>query len=355
MMAAAMPRRSILVFTLVLSATTSGARTLGAGGPGDALRYRAGGGGTVSAKLADVPPDTVGLRYRMRVNASSGHVNRKIVFFGVRTATPEGASVGTIDLDVMTDWLEYTDDLGHAGWPEQGRRHADEPSLWLRNVDYGGVGRVGLQPTTATARRMFPRQCAGIDRTTPEHKAITSIAAIHQGSILGRDLELTLVREPVMTMPAQPGWGFRFTPAGDPTPTLPAGRYWPWRLTIRPFGEPTTDVVFLIDESRGQYITAPGDVTLTTEFFFRPDVPQNLLGVFQLFVWDVETLRDGKTTWEPRPNWDYTTDATPKEPSVGYGFRKALYAGHQVLEVSYSGDDVYSRRGAAMKLDDRNR
>jgi len=349
-----MPWRSILLLVLFAAWVPAYARSLGAPGPGDALLHRAGDGGTVSAKLADVPADTVGLRYHLRVNASSGHVNRKLVFFGIRTATPGGSGLGTIDTDVATDWLEYADDLGHAGWPEQGLRHPDEPSLWLRNVDYNGVGRVGLQPTTAAARGLFPRQCAGIDRTTPEHAAITSIAAIHQGSILGRDLELTLVRQPLVTMAAQPGWGHHFTPAGVPTPILPAGRYWPWRLTIRPFGEPAVDVVFLIDESRGRYIAPPGDVTIATEFFFRPDVPQNLLGVFQLFVWDVETLRDGATTWEPRPRWDYTTDATPQEPSLGYGFRKAMYAGHEVLEVSYSGDDVYARRGAAMKLDDQH-
>jgi len=125
------------------------------------------------------PADTVGLRYHLRVNASSGHVNRKLVFFGIRTATP--AAPASHDRHGRRDRLaRVRRRLGHAGWPEQGLRHPDEPSLWLRNVDYHGVGRVGLQPTTAAARWLFPRQCAGIDRTTPEHAAITSIAAIHQ-------------------------------------------------------------------------------------------------------------------------------------------------------------------------------
>lgn len=343
----------VLVGALIAYAVRAEARSLTAGGPGAALLRRVTDGGTVSAKLADVPPDTVALRYHLRVNASSGHVNRKLIFFGVRTATPGGSGVGTIETDVVTDWLQYADDLGYAGWPEQGIRHPSEPSLWLRNVDYDGVGRVGLRPTSAAARLLFPRQCAGIDRTTPAHAGLTSIASIHQGSILGRDLELTLVREPLVVLPAQLDWGHRFTPEGSVTPILPAGRYWPWRLTVHPFGAPSVDVVFLLDESRGRYIGPPGDVTINTEFFFRPDVPQNLLGVLQLFVWGVETLREGATTWEPRPRWEYTNDATPHEPSIGYGFRKSMYAGHEVLEVSYSGDDAYARAGSVIDLDDQ--
>ena len=343
----------LLVGALVASAVAAEARSLTAGGPGPALLRRATDGGTVGASLADLPPDTVGLRYHLRVNASSGHVNRKLIFFAIRTATPGGSGVGTIDTDVFTDWLQYADDLGHAGWPEQGIGHPTEPSLWLRNIDYDGVGRVGMGPTSAAARLLFPRQCAGIDRTSPEHAGLTSIAAIHQGSILQRDLELTLVREPLVTLPAQLDWGHRFTPAGNVTPVLPAGQYWPWRLTVHPFGTWPVDVVFLVDESRGQYIGPPGGVSITTEFFFRPDVPQNLLGVLQLFVWGVESLRDGATTWEPRPRWEYTLDAAPYEPSVGYGFRKSIYAGHEVLEVSYSGDDAYARAGAAIDLDDQ--
>src|SRR5512132_4289323 len=86
-----------------LIATTAGpaaARSLN-GAPGAALLRRAGDGGTVGAKLGDVPADTVGVRYHLRVNASSGHVNRKFVFIGVRTATPGGSGVGTIETDVV--------------------------------------------------------------------------------------------------------------------------------------------------------------------------------------------------------------------------------------------------------------
>jgi hypothetical protein len=340
----------VLLGALIASgASQVEARSLN-GAPGAALLRRVGDGGTVGASLADLPPDTVGLRYHLRVNASSGHINRKLIFVGVGTSTPGGSGSGIMETDVVTDWLQYTDDLGHAGWPEQGIPHPSEPSLSLRNIDYGGVGRVGLRPTSAAGRLLFPRQCAGIDRVTPEHASITSIAAIHQGSILGRDFELTFRREPLTTLQAQRGWGHRFTPAGDVTPVLPAGTYWPWRLTVRPFREPSMDFVFLLDESRGRYISG---VSIVTEFFFRPDVPQNLLGVQQLFVWGAETLRESATTWERRPRWEFTTDITPHEPSVGYGFRKAIYAGHQVLEVSYSGDDAYLRAGSVIDLDGR--
>src|SRR5215510_83117 len=101
--------------------------------------------GTVGVQLLDIPADTIGLRYRMRVNACAGQAAKKIVFVGIRTVTPEAVrgGNGTLDFDVMTDWLEYEDDLGDAGWPEQGYLHQGQPSLWLRNIDYGGVGRLG--------------------------------------------------------------------------------------------------------------------------------------------------------------------------------------------------------------------
>lgn len=294
--------------------------------------------GTVGVQLLDLAPDTIGLRYRLRINACADHTGRKIVFFGVRTGTPKappGAGAGTLDLDVMTDWVEYEDDLGHAGWPEQGIRHHGEPSLWLRNVDYGGVGRVGIRPVSRGARRLFPRQCAGIDRVGGAHADLTSIAAIHQGSLLGRDVSLTLVRQPLVRLPASWDWGHRFTSQGGVTPVLPAGWYWPWLLTVEMDGAPPEQVLFLLDETRGRYVLVDGGISIRTEFFLRPDVPQNALGDFQLYVWDVETLSEGAGVWEPRTRWGYGEDQAPTDPAVGYGFRTGAYDGRPVLEVSY--------------------
>jgi hypothetical protein len=310
------------------------------------------GFGTVGAKLRDVSPETIGLSYRLRVNAAADLVNRKIVFIGLRTATPgtgPGTGFGTIDMDVFTDWVEYSDDLGHAGWPEQGYPHPGEPSLWLRNVDYDGVGRVGLRPMSAVARLLFPRQCAGIDRIDGARADLTSIAAIHQGSILGRDIRVTIVRQSLTTLPAELDWGHRFTWAGDVTPALPPGTYWPWLLTVETSGEPPVQFIFLIDELRGQYVVLDGGVSIRTEFFFRPDVPENFEGILQLLVWDVQTLREGETTWTPNSRWDYNEDATLGE-TAGYGFRTATYRGQPVLEVGHSLGD-YDLVGDVLEIE----
>src|SRR5262245_23453673 len=153
-----MPRKTALLLVACMGVLAAGANAQNV-----SLRDPA---GTVGVQLLDIPADTVGLRYRMRVNACAGHAAKKIVFVGIRTVTPDAVrgGNGTLDFDVMTDWLEYEDDLGHAGWPEQGFLHPGAPSLWLRNVDYGGVGRVGIRPMTPATRQLYPRQCAGIDR-----------------------------------------------------------------------------------------------------------------------------------------------------------------------------------------------
>jgi hypothetical protein len=304
---------------------------------GQGMSYARGPSGTVGATLLDLDPDTIGLRYRLRVNACADTLGKKIVFVGVRTATPgvPDAGRGTIQADVLTHWVEYEDDLGHAGWPEQGIPHRGEPSLWLRNVDYGGVGRVGLRPATPRARQLFPRQTAGIDRVNGARAGLTSIAAIHQGSILGRDVQITLVRQPLVRMPPAFDWGHRFTPRGDVVPRLPAGTYWPWVMTVEIDGAAPEQLVFLLDEARGQYVAPDGGVSVRTEFFLRPDVPHNQIGDFQMFVWNVETRREGAASWTPRSRWLYGEDATPAAPAVGYGFRRATYAGRPVLEVSY--------------------
>lgn len=311
-------------------------------------------GGTVGAQLLDLAPDTIGLRYRMRVNASGALRSRKVVFIGVRTVTPgvTRGGFGTIDLDVFTHWVQYQDDLGFAGWPEQGVPHLNQPSLWLRNVDYNGTGRVGLRPLTLQARRLFPRQCAGIDRVKGARAGLTSIAAIHQGSILGRDVRLTLVRQPLAAFPAQLDWGHRFTPRGNVTPMLPAGRYWPWHLTVETSGEPVVQLLFLLDEARGRYMDVNGGVTIRTEFFFRPDVPQNLEGVLQLFVWDAETLREGRTTWLPRERWSFGEGPVPRGRAPGYGFRTANHRGQSVLEVGYALGG-YARVGDVLEIGSR--
>jgi len=306
--------------------------------------------GTVGVKLLDVSPDTIGITYRLRVNTCVDTASKKMIFIGVRTATPEvlgGSGRGTIDTDVMTDWVQYEDDLGHAGWPEQGIPHRGQPSLWLRNIDYGGVGRLGIRPLTPGARSRFPRQTAGIDRINGERASLTSISAIHQGSILGRDVRLTLARQPLVQMRSGLDWGHRFTPQGGVTPMLPAGTYWPWLLTIEIDGAPTEELLFLLDETRGQYIATDGGVSIRTEFFLRPDIPKNQLGDLQVFVWDVATFREGGAGWEPRSRWLYGEDATPSDPAVGYGFRTTTYGGRPVLEISYLALAHYFFRHAA--------
>lgn len=319
---------------------------------GESMSTR-GPAGTVGAYLLDVAPNTIGLRYRMRVNACADNVGKKIVFIGVRTATPEAplkAGRGTIDMDVITDWVRYEDDLGHPAWPEPGLTHPGEPSLSLRNVDYDGVGRVGFRPLTPVARRLFPRQCAGIDGIP----GLTAIAAIHQGSILGQDVQLTLVRQPLTWFGPALDWGRRFTPRGTITPVLPPGGYWPWLLTVAIDGGPPTQLLFLLDETRGQYIVPDDGVSIRTEYFLRPDLPPHLLGDLQVFVWDVETLRESGGAWEPRTRWVYREDATPSDPAVGYGFRTTTHETRRALEVSYFalGYDLFRHPGYYARVGD---
>ena len=93
-----------------------------------------------------------------------------------------------------------------------------------------------------------------------------------------------------------------------------------------------------------------GGVSIRTEFFFRPDMWTNLLGRLQLFIWDVETLREDATTWEPRTRWQYGEDATPNDPAAGYGFRTATYRGQRVLEVSYLSFGNYAHLGDVLDV-----
>jgi hypothetical protein len=312
-------------------------------------------GGTVGVKLLDLSRQTIGFSYRLRVNAASGLGSKKVVFVGLRTHTPGapiGTGVGTIQMDVFSHWVEYQDDLGHAGWPERGYPHPTEPSLWLRNVDYDGQGRVGVRPMSEASRLLFPRQTAGIDRVHGARAGLTSIAAIHQGSILARDVRVTAVRQPLAWIPSQLNWGHRFTRGGGVTPMLPAGNYWPWLVTVETSGEPTTKFLFLIDASRGQYAVMDGGVSIRTEFFFRPDMPQNADGALQVFVWDVQTLDESDATWTPRARWDYSEDVTIGETAAGYGFRRATYRGMPVLEIGYSLGD-YAMIGDVLEIGPR--
>src|SRR5262249_27071973 len=119
------------------------------------------------------------------------------------------------------------------------------------------------------------------------------------------------------------------------TPILPAGVYLPWQLTIEIDGEPPAQLLFLVVESRGRVVFMDGGGSVRTEFFLRPALPQNMLGDFQLYIWDVQTFQEGAAAWEPRTRWAYVEDLTPTDPAVGYGFRKATYRGQPVLEVSY--------------------
>jgi hypothetical protein len=95
-----------------------------------------------------------------------------------------------------------------------------------------------------------------------------------------------------------------------------------------------------------------GGVSVRTEFFFRPDVPQNADGVFQLFLWDVQTLREGADAWTLHTRWDYAEDVTQGETAAGYGFRTATYGGQPVLEVSYPLGE-YAQVGDVLEVRER--
>ena len=76
-------------------------------------------------------------------------------------------------------------------------------------------------------------------------------------------------------------------------------------------------------------------------------MPRNRAGSLQLFVWDVETLREGQAAWTPRPRWSYGEDVSGR--ASGYGFRRSVWRGRSALEVGY-GLGEYARVGEVLQI-----
>src|SRR5215510_466288 len=81
-----MPRKTALLLVACMGVLAAGANAQNV-----SLRDPA---GTVGVQLLDIPADTVGLRYRMRVNTCAEQAAKKIVFLGIRTVTPDAVRGG---------------------------------------------------------------------------------------------------------------------------------------------------------------------------------------------------------------------------------------------------------------------
>lgn len=285
--------------------------------------------------------NAIGFRYKIRVNQNQS-APTKIIFGGRRFYGPNSTDTYLLDTNLYDHWIQYTD-TGCTSWPTPGKLFSGQAGLWVSVPDYNKKGLVGIRPADAQTLQMFPRANSGIDNI----QGLTKIETISQQNITGKDISIQLVRGDTFTTPLD-GWGSRFitdaSGAVQCSALLPSGvLYRKWLVTAILDGSSYKWEVAFPDDS-ARYLS-PGEMqTFITEFFEHP-------GFFQAYIWDLEFLREGYSTWERVAQWKMTRcEGGCNGSAETAGAKLSTYAGHPVIEISNDGTASYFKIGDIFTL-----
>jgi uncharacterized protein (TIGR03437 family) len=307
--------------------------------------------GTVS------PQRPVGSRYKIRINANADNDQVIKILYAARSFVnpnrTEPAGFYQLEFNLYSYWLRYPD-IGCLGWPPRsptGEVFHSQGGLWVSVPDYPATeptfpralrGRVGIRPSNL---QRYPRQSSGINNIA----SLTKIETIGQQNMVGKDIELELVRGDTFTNDLS-NWGFRFDPnRSDNLPSscladLPRGSvYRRWLVTARYDGE-TFRWDVALPEEQARFLDPNRIVDFVTEFF-------ELRGTFQVFAWDFFFQEEGQPAWIPISDFKVTYQVLPGR-NTGSGVRIGTYQGRRVLEFSNDRTDTYAQLNDIITLSD---
>ncbi len=267
------------------------------------------------------PSDITGLRYAFHAaeNIQAG-LDLKILFGFSRLYTPGAIDTYLLESNLYTRGLRYSDPICTT-WPLLGTLVGSETSLRLAVPDYVGLGKTGAK---TFAPFVFPRQSYLIDGLP-----IPKTDAISQMDLGQTTTEVVITRGDLVS--DKTGWKC----AGS----LDADTYLQWDASVN-VGATAYHVAFALPEGNARYITSGELIGFRTEFFL-------FSGLFKVYLWDFEFMRESTGSWEPLNEWivdDHCGDAS------AYGVRIANFEGRTVLEISNDGPGSFLPVGTIFEL-----
>lgn len=267
------------------------------------------------------PQDITGLRYVFHAadNIQAG-LDLKILFGFMRLYTPGAIDTYLLESNLYTRGLLYSDPTCTT-WPLLGTLVGSETSLRLAVPDYVGQGKTGAK---TFAPFVFPRQSYLIDGLP-----IPKTDAISQIDFGQATTEVVITRGGLVS--DKTGWKC----AGS----LDADTYLQWDATVT-VGAMAYNVAFALPDSNARYITSGALINFRTEFYLYS-------GLFKVYLWDFELMRESTGTWEPLTQWivdDQCGDAS------AYGVRLTNFEGRTVMEISNDGPGSFLPVGTIFAL-----
>jgi hypothetical protein len=271
--------------------------------------------------LGDHPQNTA-VRYKMRINENDNTVGNydKIIFTAVVSGPPAGSdAMGyPIGANFTANYpRNYADNPDAClDWPPN--YFLGESRLFVGTADYTSalqatLGFRSLNPT------VFPSINAGIDG----NKNANGMRATSQMNVNYVDVAIEVSLGDIWTG-SLTGWMSRWIPSLQVCQdALPSGQ------TYRVVHQSATisgveyDFDYIFDAGRTEYLTPPNP---RTEFLTNP-------GVFQAYIWGVEVLPVGSSTWVPLHRWREVENNVPEVTDAGA--KLGFYDGVPVLELSH--------------------
>jgi hypothetical protein len=267
------------------------------------------------------PLDIVGVRYKFRVAANEqAGLQLKILFAAMRFQLPGQVETYLLESNLYSRGLLY-DDPVCTTWPLQGTYVGSESSLRVAVPDYIGLGKTGAR---TSAPLEFPRQSYFIDGGP-----VPKTDMISQSNLNGITGEVKVERGGLVT--DKSGWRCE----GD----LDSSDYrrWSAQVVIAPASH---DLSFALPDSNARYFAPWEILNFYTEFFGES-------GLFKVYLWDLEILRESGGGWQPLVEWivDHHCGSLTE-----FGVRLATFQGKPVIEISNDGPASFFPAGTIFSL-----
>jgi hypothetical protein len=267
------------------------------------------------------PQDVTGLRYVFHAadNIQAG-LDLKILFGFMRLYTPGAIHTYLLESNLYARGLLYSDPTCTT-WPLLGALVGSETSLRLAVPDFVGLGKTGAK---TFAPVVFPRQSYLIDGLP-----IPKTDAISQMNFNQTTTEVVIARGGLVS--DKTGWKC--------VGSLDADTYRQWDASAT-VGSTTYNVAFALPDGNARYITSNELFGFRTEFYLFP-------GLFKVYLWGFEIMRESTGSWEPLTEWivdDHCGDAS------AYGVRLANFEGRTVMEISNDGPGSFLPVGTIFEL-----
>ncbi|MHB8637833.1 MAG: Ig-like domain-containing protein [Fimbriimonadaceae bacterium] len=264
------------------------------------------------------PQNAIGIQYNFYVVANQAPAMKILFgdsrFFGPASFTGSPPDTYVINDNIYSNTLLYTNPVVTT-WPLLGQNVQTDASLRISQADFTDSGLTAVRTLDPVN---FPRQSYWEDG----NPKIPQSDMISQFGLNGQQGTVTILRGPIITDYA--GWAA----AGTPLQTTVAYREWDVTATINSVAH---QMMVALPDADAHNVYPLEMLVFGSEFWYLP-------GLEKIYYWNVQYQTDSSTSWVPI----YTFNVNRYGGNgTDYGFKKTVWNGNNVIEMSNDGTGPY--------------